>query len=81
LIRAGCNSKHDFLQDDLGSARRERVSTEDDPRNICHASLEELEAHRQSNIPGTEAFKRASERKDALKAWASMSSEKKRPCF
>jgi hypothetical protein len=68
-------SKHDCLQDDLGSARRERISTQDDPRNISHTRVEELEAHRLSNIPGTGAFAQANKKRSALAAWASMSSE------
>ncbi|KAJ5191036.1 uncharacterized protein N7498_010021 [Penicillium cinerascens] len=72
LILAHCNAKHDFLQDDLGSARRERVSTEDDPRNNSNVRLEDLEARRQSNIPGTEMFKRANKERSALAAWASV---------
>lgn len=74
LILAHCNAKHGVLQDDLGSARRERVSTEDDPRNNPNVRLEDLEARRQSNIPGTEMFKRANKERSALAAWASKSS-------
>ncbi|KAJ5324254.1 hypothetical protein N7476_002854 [Penicillium atrosanguineum] len=67
-------AKHERLMrlqmDDLGTARRERLSTEDDPRNIHRVQHEVLEASRESNIPGTEAFRRASQNRTALAGWA-----------
>ncbi|KAJ5665746.1 uncharacterized protein N7477_008194 [Penicillium maclennaniae] len=56
--------------DDLGTARRERLSTEDDPKNIHHVQHQVLEATRGSNIPGTEAYRKASQNRTALAAWA-----------
>jgi hypothetical protein len=60
-----------FAQDDLGTARRERLSTEDDPRNIVRVDHIALEAARGSNIPGTEAFKLANQNRSALAGWGS----------
>ncbi|KAJ5938786.1 hypothetical protein N7466_001920 [Penicillium verhagenii] len=51
---------------DLGTARREHVSTVDKHSHFENVKLSELEAHRQSNIPGTLAYKQAQKHKDGL---------------
>ncbi|KAJ5569930.1 uncharacterized protein N7459_009360 [Penicillium hispanicum] len=55
---------------DLGTARRENISTFDDRKNIPSVRLEDIEASRQSNIPGTAAQRLASKNKLKLTAWA-----------
>ncbi|KAJ5915089.1 hypothetical protein N7454_011201 [Penicillium verhagenii] len=54
---------------DLGTARREHLSTADKRSNFENVKLSELEAHRQSNIPGTLAYKQAQKHKDGLQGW------------
>lgn len=59
------------LQADLGNARREFITTADNDSNLSQIGLEELDAGRQSNIPGTEAFKLAKANKVDLDKWRS----------
>lgn len=58
-------------QADLGTARREHVSTVDDAKNISHARLADIEATRKSNIPGTDAARLAKKDEARLSAWSS----------
>ena len=64
------------LQADLGTARREYVSTVDDSRKRIHAELDDIERHRLSNIPGTIEQKKAEANRPLLNAWKSMSTIK-----
>lgn len=61
-------------QADLGTARRENISTFDDRKNIPSVGLEDIEASRQSNIIGTAAQRLASKNKPKLTAWSGMCS-------
>lgn len=60
------------LQADLGTARREYVSTVDDSRKRIHAELDDIERHRHSNIAGTVEQKTAEANRPLLNAWTSM---------
>lgn len=59
------------LQADLGNARRELITTADNDSNFSQIGLEELDAGRQSNIPGTKAFELAKANKAFLDKWQS----------
>ncbi|KAJ6002713.1 hypothetical protein N7451_005260 [Penicillium sp. IBT 35674x] len=54
---------------DLGNARRELITTADNNSNFSQIGLEELDAGRQSNIPGTKAFELAKANKVHLDRW------------
>ncbi|KAJ5814057.1 uncharacterized protein N7503_000807 [Penicillium pulvis] len=54
---------------DLGNARRELITTADNNSNFSQVGLEELDAGRQSNIPGTKAFELAKANKVFLDRW------------
>ncbi|KAJ5556491.1 hypothetical protein N7494_000406 [Penicillium frequentans] len=56
---------------DLGNARRELITTTDNDSNFSQIGLEELDAGRQSNIPGTKAFELAKANKVFLDRWQS----------
>ncbi|GLI77654.1 hypothetical protein PoHVEF18_005945 [Penicillium ochrochloron] len=53
---------------DLGTARREYISTTDDTRQRI-AAMDEIERHRHSNIPGTVEQRRAQQNQASLSAW------------
>ncbi|KAF3399962.1 hypothetical protein F1880_008306 [Penicillium rolfsii] len=53
---------------DLGTARRELISTADDTRHRI-VEMDEIERHRQSNIAGTAEQRRAQENQAVLSAW------------
>ncbi|KAJ5113408.1 hypothetical protein N7456_001942 [Penicillium angulare] len=57
---------------DLGVARRDFISARDDRKNIPHVRIEDLEAARQSNIPGTAAQKEAQKNKRILSEWTDL---------
>lgn len=65
-------------QADLGTARREHVSTMDDPKKISRVRMEDLEAQRASNIRGTASQREAAQKQPALDAWKSLCIPKKR---
>ncbi|KAE8411857.1 hypothetical protein BDV36DRAFT_301435 [Aspergillus pseudocaelatus] len=54
--------------EDLGSARREHISTTDS-RKVKRARLEDIEATRLSNQPGTEAQRLAEQNRQQLTEW------------
>ncbi|KAJ5281512.1 hypothetical protein N7478_006884 [Penicillium angulare] len=56
---------------DLGIHRRDYISARDDRKNIPHVRMEDLEAARQSNIPGTTAHGEAQRNKRILSEWTS----------
>ncbi|RAL16463.1 uncharacterized protein BO97DRAFT_410847 [Aspergillus homomorphus CBS 101889] len=61
--------------DDLGTARREYISTKDDMRHAnldINVGLEDIEAIRESNVPGTQAQFMAEKNKTRLAAWANV---------
>lgn len=58
------------LQADLGTARREYISTADNNR-YSRVRLEDIEASRMSNIPGSEAQRLAQANKQKLNEWSS----------
>ncbi|KLJ06018.1 hypothetical protein EMPG_10543 [Blastomyces silverae] len=58
------------IQADLGSARREYISTvEDAPYKYRHVGLDQIEANRAANIQGSEVQKLAEANKPQLSAW------------
>jgi hypothetical protein len=57
---------------DLGTARREYISTVDDPDKYRHVGLPEIEASRKSNEKGSEVHRLAEGNKPQLDAWSSM---------
>ncbi|KAJ6103943.1 hypothetical protein N7486_004165 [Penicillium sp. IBT 16267x] len=57
---------------DLGTARREFISTADNRSHFSHIGLEELEASRESNISGTAAFKKAAANSKKLNNWRNL---------
>ncbi|RAH74569.1 uncharacterized protein BO66DRAFT_425555 [Aspergillus aculeatinus CBS 121060] len=57
--------------DDLGTARREFISTKDGPRRVLNVGLETIEASRESNQPGTKAQLMAQKNKAQLADWSS----------
>lgn len=59
-----------YLQADLGSARREYISTADN-KNYDGIRLEDIEASRLSNIKGSEAQRLAQANKERLNQWSS----------
>ncbi|KAJ5610350.1 hypothetical protein N7510_007069 [Penicillium lagena] len=61
-------------QADLGTARRERISTADDPRRQASVHLAYIETTRESNISGTKAQRLAEENRVQLEEWKTMSS-------
>ncbi|KAJ5081567.1 hypothetical protein NUU61_009831 [Penicillium alfredii] len=57
---------------DLGTARREFITTTDDKKRQAHLRLEQIEARRASNIPGTAAQRDAEQHKEKLAAWSDL---------
>ncbi|KAJ5812238.1 hypothetical protein N7474_008539 [Penicillium riverlandense] len=57
---------------DLGTARRERISTAHDPRKQVPVHLAYIEATRESNITGTKAQRLAEENKGQLEQWKNL---------
>ncbi|KAI9042551.1 uncharacterized protein KD926_005406 [Aspergillus affinis] len=57
--------------EDLGSARREYISTADIKRRN-NVSLQFLEAGRMSNVQGSDAYRKAEANKEQLSAWANV---------
>ncbi|CAL5873871.1 uncharacterized protein PFLUO_LOCUS8154 [Penicillium psychrofluorescens] len=57
---------------DLGTARRERISTAQDPRKQVPVHLAYIEATRESNITGTKAQRLAEENKGQLEEWKNL---------
>ncbi|KAK2793546.1 hypothetical protein FQN52_001132 [Onygenales sp. PD_12] len=55
---------------DLGTARREKISTDDLPNKYRHVRVEQLETIRAANIKGTKAQQNAEANKAQLSAWA-----------
>ncbi|KAJ5703739.1 hypothetical protein N7493_010877 [Penicillium malachiteum] len=60
---------------DLGTARREYISATDDRKNISFVRIEELEAARQSNIPGTAEYKQALKDSAPINMWRNLHNE------
>ncbi|KAK2873228.1 hypothetical protein FQN49_002501, partial [Arthroderma sp. PD_2] len=62
----------DFLKikADLGTARREHISTVDRPNKLHRTNLQEIEAARDSNKKGTLEFKLAEANREKLNNWA-----------
>ncbi|KAJ5614342.1 hypothetical protein N7528_007996 [Penicillium herquei] len=60
---------------DLGTARREYISATDDRKNISFVRIEELEATRQSNIPGTAEYKQAMKDSAPINMWRNLHNE------
>ncbi|KAL2002378.1 hypothetical protein VTN02DRAFT_85 [Thermoascus thermophilus] len=60
---------------DLGTARREYISTVDKPNIFSHVRLEEIEASRLSNVKGSDAQRLAEKNKVQLNAWANVHKE------
>ncbi|OJK02499.1 hypothetical protein ASPACDRAFT_1886794 [Aspergillus aculeatus ATCC 16872] len=58
--------------DDLGTARREFISTKDGPRAVLNVGLETIEASRESNQPGTKAQLMAQKNKAQLADWSNI---------
>lgn len=61
------------LQADLGTARREYISTREAKRHVA-SRLEDIEASRMSNVAGSEAQRLAQNNKERLSQWSSMCS-------
>lgn len=61
-----------MLQADLGTARRELISTAE-ARRFVGARLEDIEAARMSNVSGSEAQRLANVNKEKLNEWSSKS--------
>lgn len=59
-------------QADLGTARREHISTADDTHRHIQADMAAIERCRPSNIAGTMEYKQAQMNKSSLDAWTSM---------
>ncbi|KAJ5673911.1 hypothetical protein N7462_009350 [Penicillium macrosclerotiorum] len=57
---------------DLGTARREYISTTDDSKHQRQARIEDIEASRLSNVCGTVAANLAAQNKDQLNAWSNL---------
>ncbi|EEQ28320.1 hypothetical protein McanMca71_001568 [Microsporum canis] len=55
---------------DLGTARREHISTVDRPNKLHRMNIEQIEATRDSNRKGTEAYSLAEANRDKLNSWA-----------
>ncbi|KAL2013861.1 hypothetical protein VTN00DRAFT_1386 [Thermoascus crustaceus] len=60
---------------DLGTARREYISTVDKPNIFSHVRLEEIEASRLSNVKGSDAQRLAEKNRAQLNAWANVHKE------
>jgi hypothetical protein len=60
------------LQADLGTARREHISTADDTHRRVQAEMAVIERRRPSNVAGTKEHKQAEMNKGSLNAWTSM---------
>ncbi|KAJ9297912.1 hypothetical protein DTO271G3_4133 [Paecilomyces variotii] len=60
---------------DLGTARREYISTVDKPNRFANVRLEEVEASRISNRKGSDAQLMAEKNKTKLAAWANVYQE------
>ncbi|PYI29328.1 hypothetical protein BP00DRAFT_458750 [Aspergillus indologenus CBS 114.80] len=58
--------------DDLGTARREFISTKDGPRRALNVGMETIEASRESNQPGTKAQLMAQKNKAQLADWSNI---------
>ncbi|PYH83420.1 hypothetical protein BO82DRAFT_411518 [Aspergillus uvarum CBS 121591] len=58
--------------DDLGTARREFISTKDGPRRVLSVGMETIEASRESNQPGTKAQLMAQKNKAQLADWSNI---------
>ncbi|KAJ5368286.1 uncharacterized protein N7496_008046 [Penicillium cataractarum] len=56
---------------DLGTARREHISTADDTRRRVQADMETIEMRRPSNIAGSVENQRAERNRGSLDAWTS----------
>jgi hypothetical protein len=59
------------LQADLGTARREYISTADSANKYPKATLEQLEANRKANQKGTEAHRTMQKNSKEIDAWRS----------
>ncbi|GAD95537.1 conserved hypothetical protein [Paecilomyces variotii No. 5] len=65
----------DLQMADLGTARREYISTVDKPNRFANVRLEEVEAARISNRKGSDAQIMAEKNKTKLAAWANVYQE------
>ncbi|KAG5205240.1 hypothetical protein GTR04_3871 [Trichophyton interdigitale] len=55
---------------DLGTARREHISTVDRPNKLHRIDIQQIEAIRDSNRKGTEAYNLAETNREKLNSWA-----------
>ncbi|EFQ98740.1 hypothetical protein MGYG_01758 [Nannizzia gypsea CBS 118893] len=55
---------------DLGTARREHISTVDRPNKLHRIGIRQIEATRDSNRKGTEAYNLAETNREKLNSWA-----------
>ncbi|EGD91406.1 hypothetical protein H112_01210 [Trichophyton rubrum D6] len=55
---------------DLGTARREHISTVDRPNKLHRIGIQQIEAIRDSNRKGTEAYTLAETNREKLNSWA-----------
>lgn len=60
------------VQEDLGTARREYISTVDTNNKIRNVTIEAIEAAREANKKGSAVHRLAEKNKDSLNAWNSM---------
>lgn len=60
------------IKADLGTARREYISTSDIPNKNHRVSQAQVEAQRASNIPGSESHRLAETNQSQLNAWNGM---------
>ncbi|KGQ00884.1 hypothetical protein PAAG_12427 [Paracoccidioides lutzii Pb01] len=57
------------IKADLGTARREYISTIDAPNKFRHVGLDQIEAISAINVKGSEVHRMTKEKKDLLNAW------------
>ena len=62
-----------LVQEDLGTARREYISTVDTNKKFRNVTIEAIEAAREANKKGSAVHSLAEKNKDSLNAWNSMS--------
>lgn len=61
-----------LVQEDLGTARREYISTVDTNKKFRNVTIEAIEAAREANKKGSAVHRLAQKNKDSLNAWNSM---------